>query len=43
MHPTVMLLDEPTSALDPGMTTEVLAIIHKLLKRGLDNRALCHA
>lgn len=42
MHPTVMLLDEPTSALDPGMTTEVLAIIHKLLKRGLTTVLVTH-
>ena len=35
MDPDIILFDEPTSALDPVMTREVLAIMRKLLDRGL--------
>ena len=35
MRPEIILFDEPTSALDPTMVDEVLAVIRRLVNRGL--------
>ena len=35
MKPEIILFDEPTSALDPTMVDEVLAVIRRLVNRGL--------
>ncbi len=42
MDPKIILFDEPTSALDPRMAGEVLAIIRKLLGRGITMLLVTH-
>jgi polar amino acid transport system ATP-binding protein len=42
MEPEVMLFDEPTSALDPTMTSEVLAVIRRLVKEGMTMVIVTH-
>ncbi len=42
MNPKIILFDEPTSALDPTMVGEVLAIIRKLLGRGITMLIVTH-
>lgn len=42
LDPEIILFDEPTSALDPELVGDVLALIHKVAKRGISMVVVTH-
>ena len=42
MEPKLLLFDEPTSSLDPQMTFEVLELIKKIAKTGMNMIIVSH-
>jgi len=42
MDPEILLFDEPTSALDPTMVSEVLAVIRRLAREGMNMVIVTH-
>jgi polar amino acid ABC transporter, ATP-binding protein, putative len=42
MHPELLLFDEPTSALDPETIGDVLAVMQKLAKDGMNMIVVTH-